>query len=170
MFRSKVLIQFFDSTFNLIYFKMWKQKIMDKYRPRTLSVIGHCTIGVKWNRFWHFLPKIVPKFMAWLEKNQIMKRPKWSADHLDHQNLKWSYLELVMSIWADFFTYRTLSTRSSDLRRQLDSTVSRVWCPQTPILSPIERWESGLSIGKRMGVWGHQHLEIWAIWVGVLDR
>ena len=30
-----------------------------------------------------------------------------------------------MSIWVDFFTYRTLSTRSSDLRRQLESTVSR---------------------------------------------
>ena len=30
-----------------------------------------------------------------------------------------------MSIWADFFTYRTLSARSSDLRRQLKSPISR---------------------------------------------
>ena len=59
-----------------------------------------------------------------LKTKKIMKPPKWSADHLDHQILNWSYLELVMSIGADFFTYRTLSTRSSDLRRQLKSAVS----------------------------------------------
>ena len=37
----------------------------------------------------------------------------------------------------------------------------RWWCPQTLIFVSIKCWESGLSIGWRISVWGHHHRTLW---------
>ena len=40
------------------------------------------------------------------------------------------------------------------------------WYPQTLILSPMESWESGFSIGEKISVGGHHHQKLWPNRVG----
>ena len=40
------------------------------------------------------------------------------------------------------------------------------WCSNLIKLLPIENWESGLSIGERISVWGHHNQKLWPNRIG----
>ena len=40
------------------------------------------------------------------------------------------------------------------------------WCSNLIKLLPIESWESGLSIGERISVWGHHNQKLWPNRIG----
>ena len=66
-------------------------------------------------------------------------------------------------IFMDFYEFYEFLINFMDFGEFQNRRNFWLWCPQTPILEPMESPDSQLSIGSRISVWGHHHRNLWKI-------